>query len=70
MGLKNIHNYSGLSGGQSIEKMAETGKPSAFSFPAVMSQIPNCNFSFAGPKFHAKKIIRKSIEEHGKDIYI
>ncbi|KAK7484909.1 hypothetical protein BaRGS_00023829 [Batillaria attramentaria] len=55
--LKNLSACSGLSGGAAIELIAQSGNPKAFQFPQVMTQLPDCNFSFSGIKTAARKII-------------
>lgn len=46
--LKNLKECYGLSGGASVELVAQNGDPNAFSFPQVMVKSADCNFSFAG----------------------
>ncbi|XP_049852479.1 tRNA N6-adenosine threonylcarbamoyltransferase, mitochondrial-like isoform X1 [Schistocerca gregaria] len=48
--LRNIPEFSKLSGGQAIEKASERGNLLAFAFPSPMSDYRNCDFSFAGLK--------------------
>ncbi|XP_025094854.1 probable tRNA N6-adenosine threonylcarbamoyltransferase, mitochondrial isoform X2 [Pomacea canaliculata] len=55
--LKNLPQCQELSGGAAIELLARDGNPKKFAFPQVMTRIPDCNFSFAGIKFNAKKLI-------------
>ncbi|XP_070210225.1 tRNA N6-adenosine threonylcarbamoyltransferase, mitochondrial-like isoform X2 [Littorina saxatilis] len=55
--LKNLPECEGLSGGAAIELLAKGGNPRAFPFPQVMTQLPDCHFSFSGVKFAAKKLI-------------
>lgn len=55
--LKNLPQCQEISGGAAIELLARDGNPKKFAFPQVMTRIPDCNFSFAGIKFNAKKLI-------------
>ncbi|XP_064614471.1 tRNA N6-adenosine threonylcarbamoyltransferase, mitochondrial-like [Liolophura sinensis] len=58
--LKNIAQFASMSGGEAVERTAQGGDPRAFEFPAaVMSHHRHCDFSFAGLKYHAHKLIEK-----------
>lgn len=63
--LKLLPQCSGLSGGGAIEIVAKEGNPLAFKLHPVMTQIADCNFSFAGIKAWAQKEIEIEEKQHG-----
>lgn len=56
---------SSLSGGQALELLAQTGDQTKFRFTLPMSQIQDCNFSFAGLRNQVSLAIKKREEEEG-----
>ena len=60
--LKLLPQCSGLSGGAAIELMARRGDHYAFIFSQVMTRLRDCNFSFAGMKSYAKKLIKLEVD--------
>ncbi|XP_041366368.1 probable tRNA N6-adenosine threonylcarbamoyltransferase, mitochondrial isoform X2 [Gigantopelta aegis] len=64
--LKNLPQFAEVPGGVAIETLAKLGNPKAFAFPHVLTQTPNCHFSFAGIKFAAKRLIES--EEISQDV--
>lgn len=63
--LKDLPGCEGLSGGRSLEKVAESGNPEAFPIHYVMPAIPDCNFSFSGLKAWALHAIKTEEEKQG-----
>lgn len=64
--LKNVPQFASVSGGEAVERTAQGGDPQAFEFPgAVMSHHRHCDFSFAGLKYHAQKLIEKEEAKYG-----
>lgn len=49
-----------------MELVARDGNPRAFELHHVMSQLPNCNFSFSGIKAWASKTARQEEQNYGK----
>ena len=66
--LQHVPEYREISGGKAVEMMAKESKsgPLSFDFPQVMTGDRNCNFSFAGLKYHARKLILR--QERDLDI--
>ena len=50
--LKNLESCDGVSGGHSIELIAQKGDPRSFDLLSVMGTTPSCDFSFCGIKTH------------------
>jgi len=65
MKLKTLPMCAGLSGGRAIELAALEGNIHAFDCIPVMSQLADCNFSFAGIKAWALRTIEKDEEKFG-----
>ena len=63
--LKNLPEFSGMSGGRAIEQLARNGDPRAFDLVTVMTRRADCNFSFGGIKAAAKKIVQDEEEKYG-----
>ena len=63
--LKNLPLCTGLSGGRAIELAARDGNIHAFNCIPVMSQLADCNFSFAGIKAWALRTVEKDEEKYG-----
>lgn len=55
--LKLLPELAAYSGGAAIEKLAVKGDPHSIKFSHVMSTTLDCNFSFAGLQFQARKKI-------------
>ena len=56
--LRNLEDFSNLSGGQAIEIAASRAEtPTEFDFPSPLSRSLDCNFSFAGLKTAASTYI-------------
>ncbi|CAH1998373.1 unnamed protein product [Acanthoscelides obtectus] len=67
MKLKNLPDYSTLSGGQAFELAAQKAdNPLQYSFTTPLLQYKNCNFSFAGLKNQLQRQLIR--EEREKDI--
>jgi len=49
-----------------VELVARDGNPRAFELHHVMSQSPNCNFSFSGIKTWAWRTAREEEQNYGK----
>ena len=63
--LKKVPQCYGLSGGASVELMARSGDPTAFGPVHVLTQEPDCNFSFCGLTTQYERTIKKEEEKHG-----
>lgn len=57
--------FSGLSGGVIIERLAQFGNPISYPRVHVMTKIASCNFSFTGLKISAKRQIQAEYERQG-----
>ena len=64
--LRNIPEYSEMSGGQAIETLAQLGDPQYYDLVSVMSSSLNCNFSFSGIKTAMMLIIDEEEETRGR----
>nr|XP_053634120.1 tRNA N6-adenosine threonylcarbamoyltransferase, mitochondrial-like isoform X1 [Cherax quadricarinatus] len=62
--LRNIREFSSMSGGQAIEYLAATGNPRAYEFPTPMWKYRDCSFSFSGLKNSLFKIISRLEEKY------
>lgn len=66
MKLKNLPEYSQLSGGQAIELAASKAEnPQRFSFTTPMLHLKDCNFSMGGIKAQLIRHILKEEQIHG-----
>ncbi|XP_026328841.1 probable tRNA N6-adenosine threonylcarbamoyltransferase, mitochondrial [Hyposmocoma kahamanoa] len=66
MKLRNIPDYSKVSGGRAIELAAmKSKKPEMFQFTIPLIRNRDCNFSFSGLKDALVRIVLKKEEEHG-----
>ncbi|XP_013136663.1 PREDICTED: probable tRNA N6-adenosine threonylcarbamoyltransferase, mitochondrial [Papilio polytes] len=66
MKLKNIPEYSLISGGRAIELAAKNAtNPSLFEFPVPLQKNRDCNFSFSGLKDSLVRKVIKKESEHG-----
>ena len=63
--LRNISEFSELSGGRAIEILAQSGNPQHYDLVSVMSQQADCNFSFSGLKSAIGLIIESEEERQG-----
>ncbi|XP_014664381.1 PREDICTED: probable tRNA N6-adenosine threonylcarbamoyltransferase, mitochondrial isoform X1 [Priapulus caudatus] len=65
--LKNLPECDGMSGGESVERVARRGDPHKFvdRYPATMSKYRDCNFSFSGMKTTTMRLIEREEEKHG-----
>lgn len=69
MKLKNIPEYSTLSGGQAVELAATRAtNPTQFAFTIPLSQNKDCNFSMAGIKTQVQRYIVEEEKQHGKNL--
>ncbi|RUS90970.1 hypothetical protein EGW08_001274 [Elysia chlorotica] len=57
--------FSGLSGGVAVERLARLGNPLAFPRIHIMTTVASCNFSFTGLKISAKRQILAEYERQG-----
>lgn len=57
--------FSSMSGGQSIEYLAQFGDKRFVTHSAPMSQYQDCNFSFAGLRNHYDRLIEKLENKEG-----
>lgn len=66
MKLKNIPEYSQISGGRAVELAAKKStNPGQFEFPLPLSKFRDCNFSFSGLKDSlVRKLIKKEAEHN------
>lgn len=63
--LRNIPEYSWLSGGAAIEKAAKLAKcPARFEFPLPLARQRDCQFSFSGLKNTARRHIEQMEKKH------
>lgn len=68
MKLKNLQEYSELSGGQAIELAARKAEnPLRFPFTTPLLHLKDCNFSMAGIKAQLIRHILKEEQIHGKN---
>ncbi|CAK1604355.1 unnamed protein product [Parnassius mnemosyne] len=66
MKLKNIFEYSAVSGGRAIELAAKNAtNPAMFQFPIPLLKNRDCNFSFSGLKDSLVRKVLKKESEHG-----
>lgn len=66
MKLRNILEYSKLSGGRAIELAAlKSRNPELFQFTLPLVRIRDCNFSFSGLKDALERVVVKKEGEHG-----
>lgn len=66
MKLRNMPEYSKISGGRAIELAAmKSKKPEMFEFTIPLIRNRDCNFSFSGLKDALVRIVRKKEEKHG-----
>lgn len=65
LGLKNLPQCDGLSGGASIELLAKDGDPLSFPIPHLMAWNRNCDFSFSGLKSYFKSLISEEQKRQG-----
>lgn len=66
MKLRNMPEYSKVSGGRAIELAAmKSKKPEMFQFTTPLVRNRDCNFSFSGLKDALIRIVKKKEEEHG-----
>lgn len=66
MKLKNLPEYSTLSGGQAIEMAASRAtNPSQYEFTIPLAHRKDCNFSFAGLKTQLLRHVIKDEEVLG-----
>ncbi|XP_046334794.2 probable tRNA N6-adenosine threonylcarbamoyltransferase, mitochondrial [Haliotis rufescens] len=65
LNLKNLPQFSSVSGGVAIETLAREGNPKAFDLPLMLTQIRTCDFSFSGLKSQAKRFIAREEERQG-----
>ncbi|KAF6204361.1 hypothetical protein GE061_002702 [Apolygus lucorum] len=63
--LRNLEEFTGMSGGQAMETAASRGDPSAFPIAEPLLHNKDCNFSFAGIKNSARSFIIQEEEKHG-----
>lgn len=63
--LINLPQYESISGGAAIEHLAQSGDRSHFEFPMAMSMYRDCDTSFSGLKWKAKKYIMEEEKKHG-----
>ncbi|XP_067938369.1 tRNA N6-adenosine threonylcarbamoyltransferase, mitochondrial-like [Watersipora subatra] len=63
--LKSLPHLEDMCGGAAIEHLALQGDPHKFEFPSVLSHFKNCNFSFSGLQYMAKKYIEIEEKELG-----
>lgn len=69
--LKNLKEYSELSGGRAIELAARKAEnPFRFQFTIPLIQRKDCNFSMAGIKTQLVNFILKEEKLHGKNLII
>ncbi|KAJ8731944.1 hypothetical protein PYW08_014674 [Mythimna loreyi] len=66
MKLRNIPEYSQISGGHAVELAAQKStNPGQFKFPLPLSKSRDCNFSFSGLKDSlVRKLIKKETEHN------
>lgn len=64
--LRSDPDLASLSGGAAIERVAQSGDAQKYQFPNTMKHSRNCDFSFSGLQFHAKKLIELEESEMGK----
>ncbi|KAJ8958869.1 hypothetical protein NQ318_019636 [Aromia moschata] len=70
MKLKNLPDYSRLSGGQAVELAAsKAADPLKFKFGIPMLQYKDCNFSFAGIKNQLLMHLMREEREKGNYVY-
>ena len=62
--LTNLSQYATMSGGAAIEHLSQFGDRKHFDFPVVMSRSRDCDTSFAGIKWVAKKHIMNEEKKH------
>lgn len=62
--LSHLPQYEKMSGGAAIEHLAKLGDRSYFPFPLIMSRHRDCDFSFGGIKWKAKKYIKQEEEKY------
>uniref|UniRef100_A0A0A9Z2B8 N(6)-L-threonylcarbamoyladenine synthase n=1 Tax=Lygus hesperus TaxID=30085 RepID=A0A0A9Z2B8_LYGHE len=63
--LRNLEEFTSMSGGQAIETAASRGDPTAFPIAEPLLHNKDCNFSFAGIKNSARSFIIQEEEKHG-----
>ncbi|XP_046543220.1 probable tRNA N6-adenosine threonylcarbamoyltransferase, mitochondrial isoform X1 [Haliotis rubra] len=65
LNLKNLPQFTSVSGGVAIETMASQGDPKSFDLPLMLTQVRTCDFSFSGLKSQAKRIIAHEEKRQG-----
>lgn len=64
--LQNLPEFDGMSGGRAIEVAASQSEdPTKFDFPLPLARYRDCQFSFAGLKNNAQRLISKLEQENG-----
>lgn len=63
--LQNLPEFDGMSGGRAIEVAASQSEdPTKFDFPLPLARYRDCQFSFAGLKNNAQRLISKLEQEN------
>lgn len=64
--LPNLSQCQGMSGGQAVEHMAQTGDPNTFELKHYAANTQSCDFSFAGMESTFLKLIADEELKYGR----